>query len=81
MLGHHSGCDHKDASAGEFHLLGLVFLKDDQLQCFQESHISVMSMGTMGLQIVDFGKHTAQAANVDRLTGYGAGAHHESEMG
>ena len=81
VLAHHAGGDHENAAPGEFHVVDLTLVEDDEIQRVVQLQIGVLAVGPVRFQVVDFREHSAEAADVDRLRLELAFAHHDGEVG
>src|SRR6185295_17707119 len=64
---HHPGGEHEDASAAELHYFALALFEHDEIVRFVKLQVRVLAVRAVGFEIVDFGEHAAQSADVNRL--------------
>lgn len=78
---HHSGGEDEQTSAAEFHVLDLSSVEDLEVEGLGEGEVTVVAVGAMGLEVVDFGEDPAEASDVDGLPWEPTGLHEQGELG
>jgi hypothetical protein len=67
ILAHHAGRHDEDFAAAQFHGVGFPPLQHNQLQRLVQLQPRMLPMSPVALDIVNLGKHPAQAANINGL--------------